>query len=261
MTNSGSAQPLKGRAVLITRPSHHAGRLAGMISEAGGQAVRFPALAIAPPADVDRAKELLRSLQSFDLAVFVSVNAIDQGLALLESPWPATVPVAAMGEGSAAALHSYGISKVILPSCGADTEALLASPEFENLKDKRVLILRGEGGREVLAETLRQRGASVSYAECYRRVRPSADPATIIARWEGGDLHAVTVMSGETLDNLQVMLGRRGQQLLRNTPLFVPHASIAQRAERAGATEVIITSPGDKGVMTSLCAWFSLHPH
>jgi uroporphyrinogen-III synthase len=260
MIINGSAQPLRGRAVLITRPSHQAERLARLISEAGGEAVRFPALAIEPPADLDRAREVLHSLRSFDLAVFISVNAVDHGLALLGGSWPASVAVAAVGEGSAAALHRHGIASVIVPSSGADSESLLAAPELENLQGKRVLILRGEGGRELLAGALRQLGANVAYAECYRRVRPCADPGTVITRWEGGGLHAVTVMSGETLDNLQAMLGPPGRRLLRATPLFVPHASIAERAERIGATEVTITPPGDEGVMRGLCAWFSLHP-
>jgi uroporphyrinogen-III synthase len=135
---------------------------------------------------------------------------------------------------------------------------LLVAPQLQNLDGKRVLILRGEGGREVLAEELRLRGADVTYAECYRRVRPRADPTAIISRWERGALQAVTVMSGETLDNLQAMLGSRGQQLLRTTPLFVPHASIAERARHIGLTEVVVTPPGDEGVVRGLCAWFSL---
>jgi uroporphyrinogen-III synthase len=244
--------------VLVTRPFHQAEKLARLISEAAGEAVRFPALAIEPPTDPARVKELLLGLQTFDLAVFVSGNAVDHGLALLGSTWPPAVTVAALGEGSAAALRRHGIVTVIVPSGSADSESLLAAPQLKNLCGKRVLILRGEGGRELLAEELRLRGADVTYAECYRRVRPYADPGATISRWERGALHAVTVMSGETLDNLQAMLGPRGQQLLRTTPLFVPHASIAERAGRIGLTEVAVTPPGDEGVVRGLRAWFSL---
>lgn len=257
MNNSSSAHSLQGRAVLVTRPFHQAEKLAGLISAAHGEAVRFPALAIEPPTDPVRVKELLLSLQTFDLAVFVSGNAVDHGLALLGSTWPPAVTVAAVGEGSAAALRSHGIVTVIVPSGSADSESLLVAPQLQNLHGKRVLILRGEGGRELLAEELRLRGADVTYAECYRRMRPCADPTAIISRWERGALDAVTVMSGETLDNLQAMLGSRGQQLLRTTPLFVPHASIAERARRIGLTEVAVTPPGDEGVVKGLCAWFS----
>jgi len=258
MSNSRSAQPLQGRAVLVTRPFHQAENLARLISEAEGEAVRFPALAIGPPTDPARVKDLLLGLQTFDLAVFVSGNAVDHGLALLARTWPPAVTVAAVGEGSAAALRRHGIATAIVPSGSADSESLLAAPQLKNLHGRRVLILRGEGGRELLAEQLRLRGADVTYAECYRRVRPCADPGAIISRWERGALHAVTAMSGETLDNLQLMLGSRGQQLLRTTPLFVPHASIAERAGRIGLTEVTVTPPGDEGMVRGLRAWFSL---
>jgi uroporphyrinogen-III synthase len=258
MTSSSAAQPLRGRAVLVTRPVHQAEKLARLVSEAGGEAVLFPALAIESPADPAPVREMLASLASFDLAVFVSPNAVEHGLALLRGAWPAAVPVAAVGEGTAATLRRNGIITVVVPPGGADSESLLAMPQLKSLRGKRVLILRGEGGREVLAEELRQRGAEVTYAECYRRLRPRADPSALIARWEHGGLHAVTVMSGETLDNLWDMLGSHGQQLLRTTALFAPHANIAQRAADLGLTEVAITPPGDEGLLRGLSAWFSL---
>ncbi len=246
--------------MLVTRPSHQAEKLARLIGEANGEAVRFPALAIESPTDPARVKELLLRLQTFDLAVFVSANAVEHGLALLGSSWPPAVMVAAVGEGSAAALRSHGIVPVIVPSGRADSESLLAVPQLQNLQGRRVLILRGEGGRELLAEKLSLRGADVTYAECYRRVRPCTDPAAIISRWELGALHAVTVMSGETLDNLRAMLGPSGQQLLHTTPLFVPHTSIAEHAKRMGVSEVAITPPGDEGLVSGLRLWFSSGP-
>jgi uroporphyrinogen-III synthase len=258
MASSNATQALRGRAVLVTRPVHQAHNLARLISEAGGEAVRFPALAIEAPADPARAREVLASLRSFDLAVFVSPNAVDHGLALLGGSWPDAVPIAAVGEGSAAALHRKGVVTVIVPAHGADSESLLAMPQLSNLRSKRVLILRGEGGRELLAQELRRRGAEVTYAECYRRVQPRADPAELIGRWERGGVNAVTVTSGETLDNLFAMLGPDGQKLLCVTPMFAPHASIAERAKRFCLTEVAITPPGDEGLLRGLSAWFAL---
>ena len=244
--------------MLVTRPSHQADKLARLIAEADGEPVLFPALAIEPPSDPARVKDLLLGLQAFDLAIFVSGNAVNHALVLLDSTWPPSVMVAAVGDASAAALRRHGIVDAIVPSGNADSESLLAALQLNDLHGKRVLILRGEGGRELLAEQLRLRGAAVTYAECYRRVRASTDPEAIIARWKRGGLHAVTVMSGETLDNLQAMLESHGRQLLRTTPLFVPHASIAERAGRIGITEVVVTPPGDEGMVRGLRAWFSL---
>jgi uroporphyrinogen-III synthase len=261
------APPLRGRAVLVTRPVQQAEKLAGLIREAGGEPVLFPALAIAPPVDAAAAKAVLAGLSAVDLVIFVSPNAVERAFELLDTPWPVGMPVAAVGEGTAAVLRRHldetgvgtGAGPVILPPEGADSEALLAMPELQDLRGKRVVICRGEGGRELLAEGLVLRGAQASYAQCYRRVRPETDPAALVARWEQGGLHAVTVMSSETLDNLWAILGEGGRRLLRTTPLFMPHAHIADRAARLGLTEVAVTPPGDEGILRGLSAWFALH--
>jgi len=258
MTSSTAAPPLRGRAILVTRPVHQSEKLAGLIRAAGGEPVLFPALAIVAPADTATVRSLLAGLAELDLAIFVSPNAVEQGLALLEHRWPAGVAVAAVGEGTAAVARRHGLETVAVPVDRADSESLLAMPELHDLRGKRVVIFRGEGGRELLGEQIRQRGAQLSYAECYRRVRPSADPSALVARWEQGGLHAATVMSSETLENLWAMLGERGQRLLRSTPLLMPHANIAERATRLGLTEVAVTPPGDEGILRGLNAWFSL---
>lgn len=261
MSISASA-PLRGRAVLVTRPVQQADALAALIRDAGGEAVSFPALAIKPPADLSAIDAALATLPSADLVIFVSPTAVERAFMLLKTRWPAAMPVAAVGEGTAAALRRHIGStggSIMVPAEGASSEALLALAELQQLRGKRVLICRGEGGRELLADELRRRGAQVSYAECYRRVRPATDSSELIDRWEQGGLHAVTVLSGETLDNLWAMLGARGQSLLHATPLFVPHAKIAERATRLGLIELAITPPGDAGIVRGLSAWFSLH--
>ena len=256
---SAAQQPLRGRAVLVTRPIHQTDKLVGLVNAAGGKAILFPALAIESPANPEPVRQLLAELAGFDLAIFVSSNAVDHGLALLARPWPDGVPVAAVGANTTAALRRHGLACDLVPA-GADSESLLAMPELRSLgQGKRVLIFRGEGGREVLADQLRHQGTQVVYAECYRRLRPRTDAGALIARWESGELHAVTVMSGETLDNLWSMLGEAGQRLLRHTPLFAPHPNIGQRAAGLGLTEVAITPPGDEGVLRGLAAWFALH--
>lgn len=258
---SNAALPLSGRAILVTRPVEQAYKQARLIREAGGEPVLFPALAIEPPADPANVKAVLAGLPSADLVIFVSPNAVERAFELVEDRWPVGLAFAALGEGTAAALRRHivgaGTEAVIVPADGADSEALLAMPQLQDLRGKRVLICRGQGGRELLAEALVRRGAETSYVECYRRVRPETDPAAIVFRWEHGGLDAVTVMSGETLDNLWAMLGERGRQLLRSTPLFMPHTNIAERAARLGLTEVVITPPGDEGILRGLSTWFS----
>lgn len=229
-----------------------------MIAAEGGEPVSFPALAIEPALEPERVRQTLVELGAFDFAVFVSANAVDYGLAMMTLPWPAGIAIAAVGRGTAQALNGFGLTVDVVPAEGADSEALLAQPQLEQVRGKRIVIFRGTGGRELLAETLRQRGADVRVIECYRRTRPDVDPAELIARWQQGAIHAVTALSGETLGNLWTMLGAAGQKLLMATPLFVPHLRIADRAAERGLTEVCITAPGDAGIVRGLCTWFSL---
>jgi uroporphyrinogen-III synthase len=118
---------------------------------------------------------------------------------------------------------------------------------------QRVAIFRGEGGREVLGDGLRARGATVEYVECYRRVRPRSDPAPLVAAWKAGGVHAVTVSSAQGLGHLFEMLDGG---LLRGLPLFVPHARVAGEARRLGAGEALVSGPGDDEMFASLVAYF-----
>lgn len=250
---------LAGRRVVLTRPAGQARKLATLISAAGGEPVLFPALEILEASDLRPAVALIDRLDAFDLAVFISANAVNRGLALVQARrnWPAGLGVAAVGSASARALHRHGFDAVIVPKEGADSEALLDLPELKDVGGKRVVIFRGEGGRELLAETLAARGAAVEYAECYRRGRPEADAAPLLELWERHQLDAFTVTSSEALANLAEMLGKAGAQCLKTTPLFVPHQRIAAAARTLGVESVVLTSPGDQGLVAGLVSFFA----
>ena len=120
-----------------------------------------------------------------------------------------------------------------------------------------MVIFRGEGGRELLGETLAARGAAVEYAECYRRGRPHADAAPLLARCARRELDAFTVTSSEGLANLHEMLGEAGRRCLEDTPLFAPHERIAAAARALGVRTVVLTGPGDEGLIAGLAAFFA----
>ena len=247
---------LAGRTVLVTRPVPQAAALAQAIEEAGGAAFVFPALAIeALPADALATS--LMELRDADIAIFISPNAAQFGMATIhaEGGLPAAVEVFAVGPGTARALQAQGVSGVVTPD-GQDSEALLALPQLQAVAGKRVVIVRGVGGRTLLADTLAARGAEVHFMECYRRVRPQADAAPLLARWQAGGIDAVTVTSAETLDNLSVLLGEAGRPLLLHTPLFAPHEKIADAARRFGIAHVVATPGGDAGLVEGLINWF-----
>lgn len=257
-----NAPPLAGRGIVVTRPREQAQALARAIEAAGGRPLVFPTIEIAPPSDLGPAFASIDALESFDLAIFVSPNAVRRGLALIaqrrgrDYGWPARVKVAAVASGTRRALEERGFRAVIAPDSGHDSEALLAVPELAAVSGRRVAILRGEGGRALLGDMLAQRGAQVSHAACYRRERPALDPAPLLADWGRGAVQAVTASSSEGLDNLFALLGAEAAGALRETPLFVPHARIAGHARELGVREVLIAGPGDAEMLERLMAYF-----
>jgi len=127
------------------------------------------------------------------------------------------------------------------------------------MSGKRVVIFRGEGGREMLGDTLSARGAQLEYAECYRRGKPNVDAAPLLQRWARGEVQAVTVTSSESLHNLFDLLDKAGQQWLKQTPLFAPHARIAAAARSLGLEQVETTTAGDEGLLMGLIEWRMHH--
>lgn len=246
--------PLAGRAVLVTRPAHQAASLAQAIETAGGVAILFPALAIeaVPAAQLEAA---LAGLREADAVIFISPNAARFGMAAI-GVLPAGARVFAVGPGTARALAQAGQPGCIVPA-GQDSEALLALPELARVDGQRITLVRGVGGRPLLADTLKARGADVRYVECYRRVRPEADAAPLLACWQAGGVDAVTVASAETLVNLMAMLGETGPTLLAATPLFAPHEKIVASARTLGLTHAVATAGGDAGLVEGLIRWFN----
>lgn len=254
-----SPPALAGRRVVVTRPAGQTAHMAALIRAAGGEPVLFPALEILDAEDLQPILALIERLDAFDLAIFVSANAVEKALALVQArrAWPAGLRVATVGRGSERALERHGFAEVIAPRERFDSEALLDLPELNNVADKRVVIFRGDGGRELLGDTLAARGAAVEYAECYRRCRPKADIAPLLALWERRQLDAFTVTSSEGLANLHDLLGDAGRQCLEQTPLFAPHERIAAAARALGVQTVALTGPGDEGLVAGLAAFFA----
>ncbi len=221
-------QPLAGRGVLVTRPAAQAAELAAAIEGAGGTAIRFPAIEIQgrDPGIVERE---LAALPPADIVFFASPNAVEFGLA-------AAAPgarLAAIGPATAAALRARGRTVDIRSPGGFDSEALLQEPALQDVRGRRVRIVRGDRGRELLASTLKERGAAVDYLSVYRRLpaRHSEEELDALERlWRNGAVDIVTVMSVETLDNLLTALPRYCVEALPATPLVTPSRRVIQTA-------------------------------
>lgn len=227
----------------MTRPGERAVNLAKMIEAAGGRAHLFPAIEIedlpAPPA--------LAELERFDLAIFISPTAVAKAMARIAA-WPPALRAAAVGGGTRRELERRGVHAVIAPAVGADSEALLAVSEMHEVAGKRIVIFRGEGGREHLGETLERRGAKIAYAACYRRRPPRAKP-----HWSPNEVDAITISSSQGLANLFEALDGA---FLRSRPLFVPHPRVADSARARAVREVVLAGPSDDEMLAALVAYF-----
>ena len=250
--------PLQGVTVVVTRPAAQAAGLAAMIEAAGGEAVVFPVLEIGPADDPAPLAAAIAALDEYALAVFISPNAVDYSVPaiLAAREWPAGLRPVAVGGGTVAALARYGVGKTIAPSTRFDSEALLELPELqaEAVAGKRVAIFRGNGGRELLADTLRERGAGVDCITCYHRAAPAGGAAPLKDLWDSGCFDAIALSSSEGLRNLWDLLDAEDRERLAETPLFVPHARIAEAAHALGLAQTILTAPADAGIVAGLCA-------
>jgi len=244
--------------VIVTRPARQAAGLARSLAALGATPIVFPAIAILPPADRTELEHVHARLAQFDIAIFVSANAVEYGVPA-PAAWPATIATFAPGPGTADALAATGILGVRIPGTSFDSEGLLALPELAAVAGKSVLIFRGEGGRGHLGNTLRERGATVTYVECYRRAVPGTGAAGLAEVLREGRAQALTLTSSEGLDNLCALLGAADRHLLQQLPTFAPHPRIADHARALGFT-AIETGGADAGLIQGLLQWFDQHP-
>jgi uroporphyrinogen-III synthase len=243
-----AALPLEGLGVVITRPREPAEALARALERDGARAFVFPALAIEDLPPSPELEAALAALPGSALAIFVSAHAVARGMAAVRArgEWPSGVEVAAV------ALRNHGFSRVISPAGRHDSEGLLESGRLQAVRGENIILFRGEGGREHLKEVLEARGAKVQYAQCYRRVRPAADPAALIEAWDRGEVQAVSALSGETLENFVALLGPAGERRLAGAALVVPHPAIAAHRDARRFARVVVSGPGHQGLAQAL---------
>lgn len=243
-----------GVGIVITRPVAAARELAAALSSRGARPYVFPSLAI-EPVEADAALlAALAALAGAAWAIFVSANAAEAGLARVgPGRWPAGVRVAAVGEATAAALEAAGIRPVLRPEGKTqDSDALLAMPPLADVAGRRIVIFRGQGGRERLRETLAARGATVLYAECYRRTRPTADVSPLAEAWARGEIQAVSALSTETLDHFVALVEHDPRVRLADATLVVPHPAIAAAAAASRFARVVVAGTGAADILEAL---------
>jgi uroporphyrinogen-III synthase len=250
---SSTTAPLAGLGVLVTRPARQAGGFAERLGVLGATPVIFPAIAILPPADPAPLARMHEALETYDYAVFVSANAVEYGAPPRER-WPPRLVAFAPGPGTAEALAAAGIGNARIPAASFDSEGLLALPELSHVRGKRIVVLRGEGGRELLGDTLVARGATVDRVACYRRAKPQHGAKGLGEALCGGRIDAVTINSSEGLHNLWSLIDTATKDAWKRIPTFAPHPRIAAAARALGLA-AFETAAGDAGLIAGLLEW------
>ncbi len=257
------------KTLVITRPLAQALPLAERAAALGRKVQVLPLLEILPlsdPAQIARLALVLADLSGFAMVAFVSPNAIDACMPQIPA-WPQGVSVAVMGEGSRAALAAYGIhdgnARIYSPQDPqrSDSSTLLASLDLHQLHDAQVLIVRGESGRELLADTLRAAGVKVQQIAAYQRRVPSLDVAKktqLIALIESENDWLIT--SSEGLRNLLHWVQQLQESITKSNfvekmqqqHLIVPHIRIAEVAHSLGFDRVSLTGSGDEALLLAV---------
>jgi uroporphyrinogen III methyltransferase/synthase len=273
--NATSSADKAAFTVVITRPAGQSSELIKELAAAGVASLDFPLIDIAPVTDDAPLRAALASLERYALVVFVSPNAVDHAFARRDGIWPHALPVGVVGPGSVQALARHGVAapahQVISPasanddeSTSFDSEGLYAAIETSlgatSLEGKRVLIVRGDGGREWLADRLREAGAEVEAVAAYRRIVP--EPS--IGGWArvhallAGAPHAWLLTSSEGVRNLhelaQEHLTADEIVQLKRAPLVTPHPRISKTARALGFDRITVSGAGDERIVRALLA-------
>ncbi len=228
---------LAGKAVLITRPAHQGAGLAQAVRAAGGEALCAPVIeieALAPGAAVEA---LAAALGGDDLVLFTSANAVTHGAWLARR---GAARIGAVGAATARALAGAGLEVALVPERDYRSEGLLALEALApaRLAGRTVLLVKGSGGRELLARELAARGARVVTAEVYRRVRPGPEgEQRLRAALARTDIAVVTSVEG--LENLVAMAGAEGHRRLAGLDLVVASERVAARARALGVGRAV----------------------
>lgn len=253
------AHSLLGFGIAVTRPTGQANKLNVLIQACGGQTFAYPLIAIAPLADYSTFEQTIASLENIDWAIFISSNAVQNGLPRVLKHYktlPQRLNFAAIGPvttGELLALgKSAGLQNVLTPSERFDSESLLKLPQMQAMQGKNVLIFRGVGGREVLADTLTARGAHVSFAECYQRVNPQVDCSMLENLVAAQQCHALVVTSSEAMRALLTLTENGQQPWLKQVVICVNHARIAEEVIGLDLNVQVATSPGDAAMLACI---------
>ena len=256
----GNSRATRRHRVLVTRPEGEASAsLCALLKDAGYEVYSQPLLEIEGIPELSPAQRgFLLDLDSYQHIIFVSTNAVRFGMARVAEYWqqlPTGPGWYAVGAATAAALAGSGINAAI-PGNEMTSESLLALPGLQDVRDQRVLIVKGEGGRDTLRQELARRGAHVDELACYRRSQPRIAVGDLARKLRHWGVEVVLITSGEGLANLLLLLTLTETSKLKHVALIVPSERVARLAQEAGFDQVVTArNATDSAMLHALQQW------
>ncbi|GLT19013.1 uroporphyrinogen-III synthase [Vibrio zhanjiangensis] len=236
-------------AVLVTRPNEQGQALCQLLDAAGIPALHLPLLTMLPGKDFASIKQ---NLANIDIVIAVSQHAVSYTQQALNGEWPSNTIYIAVGQKTAHTLGKFSQQYVHYPDV-ADSEHLLKINQLKHVVGKKIVILRGNGGRELIHSTLLERGAQVSYLEAYKRENLTFDPDIEVLRWKNNHVTSVVITSLGQLNHFVSQLTQTKKEWVFKRQLFVPSQRIASHAQRLGFLDVINTgSASNKDLLAAL---------
>lgn len=254
-----AANTLSGYRALVTRPERQAQNLCALLKAKGAQPIALPLIDIAPISESTASYPLLKQhildLDLFQHIIFVSQNAVEHGANWIDQYWP-QLPIGiawyAIGKKTACCLNDVGIDAYHSPE-GYDSEALLNAPQLQNIAGDKVLIVRGEGGRDKLADELSARGALVSYAEVYQRSMPSYSDDILDEKLNPSP-DVILISSGEGFENLKALVDHCPVvewTALQNSHFIVPSERVRTIVSQTGIKRITVAAGPDDSSMVN----------
>lgn len=258
---------LTGIKVLVTRPAHQAAALCKLIADYGGVAICFPTIEITASNDPETAIAVLANIEHYDIGIFISTNAVDWTMKLLGDKKPLLQRLLLISIGTATteslvkALSTEGNSmlQTIVTNTGNDSRSLIKLDVLSaaEIADRKIIIFRGRGGEELLASTLKERGAQVDYAEIYQRRCPKYDKDHINSIWAISTPDIVIVTSNNGLQNLVALLNEEQREILFSRQLLVIGSRMLDLAMTFGFSRkpIVADEASDQGILETAIRW------
>jgi uroporphyrinogen-III synthase len=251
---------LTGEIILNTRPIHQQEELSLRLSSRGASVVSLASIEIAEAETSEFLNNLETHLPRYDILLFVSRNAVSGFLGFLgDLKLSTTQIIGVIGEGTYRSVKSAAAlcHQPIIEAFPYNSEGLLAAEALQSVNNKKILIIRGQQGRNLLGDELRRRGGRVDYCEVYQRRAPS-DTAEKLAQVCSDKFPTIAVFtSNEGLQNIFKAVDADQRNQLLQIPWLLISERMRESSINLGHNNSIIIADiaSDAGIELALCDW------